>query len=81
MIKQLILDIGQDSPKTLSAQSMSDELARELVKTLYMMDLPDDNDWREEWLIKQMRTINHKFFTLKERQVVYDLAFKYQLLS
>lgn len=77
-MKQLLIDLGTDSPKTLSPESMSNELARELVKTLYLMDLPDDNDWREEWLIKNIKTL---YFTLKQKQVVYDLAFKYQLLS
>ncbi len=79
--KQFILDVGHDSPSTLSAQSMSDELARELVRTLYFFAFPDDNDWRTEWLVRNIRGITHRTFTLKQRQVIYDLSFKYQLLS
>lgn len=77
-MKQLIIDLGKDSPVVLCPEDMSDALAVELVQTLYLFDFPDDNDWRAEWLLRNSRT---KTFTLKQRKVIYDLAFKYQLIS
>jgi hypothetical protein len=76
-MKQVLLDLGTDSPRTLSPENMSDALACALVQELYLMDLPDDNDWREEFIINN---IKRKFFSTPQKKVIYDLAFKYQIL-
>lgn len=70
------LDLGSDSPKTLSARNMSDNLALELITTLDLGDF-ELTDWETEFVES---LVSKKHFTDKQKEVIYKLAFKFKLL-
>ena len=69
-------DVGQASPKTLSPEAMSDDLARELLATLYHGDFRF-TQWQANFILNNHST---KHFTLKLKRVIYKMAFQFRIL-
>lgn len=73
---QALLDLGQSSPRTLSAHSMSHDCAALIVR-----DLLDGNfeltAWQQNFLADVQ---HHSAFTLPQKKVIYNLAFKLKIL-
>lgn len=73
-----LLDVHDTSPKTLSPEAMSQELACELVMCLFLGDFAL-NKWQEEF-INRLYQHRHKTITFPQRRVIYGMAFKFRLL-
>lgn len=76
-MKQLaLLDIDCDSPRVLKPENMSNELAKLLVENLILGDFRM-TPWQDDFLgdVQPLTT-----FTLPQKQVIYNLAFKFHIL-
>lgn len=76
MKQQSLLDLGTSSPRTLSAENMSQDLALELTRQLFLGDF-ELNAWQTEFVCSCAEC---KTFSLDQRKVIYNLAFKFRLL-
>lgn len=71
-----LLDLGTDSPRTMSPERMSDECAKLIVRDLVLGDFNTDR-WQDEFLY----TVQYQStFTLAQKKVIYNLAHKFKIL-
>lgn len=75
-MKQSLLDLGTTSPRTLSATNMSSALASELLTTISLGDFAL-TPWQDQFVAD---TLSLKTFTLGQREVIYNMAFKFRIL-
>lgn len=76
MTTQLLIDLDTDSPVTLSPERMSNDCCRLLVEELYLGTF-ETTPWQGEFL---MDVFPFRTFTLEQKRVVYNLAFKFHIL-
>lgn len=78
MTHQTLLDDlgGNDSPRAVTAASMSNELCAELVETIDLGDW-ELNDWETEFI---GGLLGSKHFSIKQKEVIYKLARRFRLL-
>ena len=75
-LAQSLLDLGTDSPRTLSAKNMSNDLAKELVTSIFLGSF-ELTAWQTEFICS---CADRTTYTLDQKQVIYNLAFKFRLL-
>lgn len=73
---QALLDLGQSSPRALSPTRMSNDCARLILDDLQLGDF-DLTPWQQEFIAN---VANQPFFTLDQKKVIYNLAFKFHIL-
>lgn len=76
MKQQSLLDLSTDSPRTLSPENMSQDLALELTRQIFLGDF-ELNAWQTEFICSCTECTA---FSLDQRKVIYNLAFKFRLL-
>jgi len=72
----LLLDLGQFSPRALSAERMSNECATLIIEDLLFGNFALTR-WQEEFIVDVSK--QHSF-TLPQKKVIYNLAFKFKIL-
>lgn len=71
-----MLDLGHDNPITLSAKSMSNACAKELVTSLRLGGF-DTSVANDEFLLS---CAGKTHFSLPQKQYIYDLGRKFKLI-